>query len=42
MRFGRARVIRQTSRLLAVLFVLLSPISAFAFGKNKIVYDDFK
>ncbi|MCM2314308.1 MAG: BamA/TamA family outer membrane protein [Thermoanaerobaculia bacterium] len=35
-------MIRQTSRLLAVLFVLLSPVSAFAFGKNKIVYDDFK
>ncbi len=35
-------MIRQTCRLLLVLFVLLSPVSAFAFGKNKIVYDDFK
>jgi Tol biopolymer transport system component len=35
-------VIRLTSRLVAVLFVLVLPVCAHAFGKNKIMYDDFK
>lgn len=35
-------MIRLSSRLLAVLFVVALPLSAHAFGKNKIVYDDFK
>ncbi len=35
-------MIRKTSRLLAALFVLVLPVCAHAFGKNKIMYDDFK
>jgi Tol biopolymer transport system component len=35
-------VIRLKSRLLAVLVVLVLPVCAHAFGKNKIMYDDFK